>query len=793
MGLNNIKAKFQYILNIRGVETDVLAQAPINWLNTTITYKRNSVYNGLFKALSLPLGFVSKGAYLLRKEFYKNGVLSRVKVAINELVTSTLEYANVYKGRLDFSKSTDEIGSYTVNSISDDFSVQLAANDSVSYTIPIDVDEAINLELQPLLLKENAILIPNGSIAGSGAFYETMGIIVANNQQSALNPSVQGGSPTNVTGTNFYSTGRWMFKANSNTNVLISGNIYAINPADSNNPIGNDRMFIYKVFTDTTLPIPYSIAYGTNFTYSIPMQKGEELYLLMVDQNNWAITGGQLTLSYETETQATMCKAVPAMYVYRELLRAMNTNDDSGPNQPVPCKSLLLTGDLKDLYITCSDSIRTANGSFSHAGDTLFQGTYEVISGSITYNGTVYTLGTVFSYQSTSTTFSGSGVVQKLTSFLIGNIYNPGDSLQAGGRYLVGGNTGTHITYNAIDYIPGTIFNYILGQETFTGSDDSSFVEQLTVSPQIITTFKDFFQTIYGVQGGNCAFGIDSNDGACFIENLDRVYISTIGNLNAGIVDKTVKIEPATDIMCNSILTGYRDQQYSSLNAFAEVNSNQTYTSTLLQPQKQLNLQCIYRADPVGIEEIRATQSDTAASRSDNDVYMIWINENPVSSTPFLYYKPLDMSVLMTYSGVDGSYYNWKLTPKQNLLRGGNYLNSIFYKMSGYQLKLSAAPKNTQLVTVETSGRRVAEADPVNFADLPTPLFLPFYCTFKPGLPLNAMEMINSIPYGYIKFQFYGKPYKMFAQSISVDIGHNTQQEFKGLMLPNSDLTQLIR
>lgn len=792
---------FQYILNIRGVDTEILENAPDGWLDTNITYKRSATYIGLFRALSLPVKFVLKGARLLRTEFYKTGILSNVKVAINQLNPASWNYNNIYNGQVDFSKTVDELTSFTANSISDDFSVQLNANDGVDYSIPIDVDRAINLELTPLNLKEKATLLINQSSSGtlnSNCFRD---ISIGDNQQNSVNNSVQA-VPFVADATPDFSTSPfWFFRSLGGGNVIVTGNLSASILGNGHyqfNFYKQDGSIVKTVY-ERSGGGPFDIfTVNVTWNFTITLNKTDRLFFYIKNLTNSStdigthIQNGQINLSYTTITPASMCKAVPAMYVFEQLLQQMNTNSDSGPNQPVPCKSNLLTGLLQDVYLTCSDSIRAATGSLFYAGDTLYQGIYKVVSGSITYNGGTYTIDQQFSYSQDSLTFGGSGVAQKISSFLFGLVYNPGDTLQAGATYLVGGNTGTFVTYNSIAYSPGQTFLYVLGQDTFTGSDDSSFVEQISVEPQLITNFKDFFQFVYGIQGGNAAFGIDSSDGKCFFENLDFVYRGTIGNLNAGIVDKAIKIEPAVDLLGNSIRVGYKDQQYNALNAFSEVNSEQLYKTSIVTPQKELNLVCPYRADPEGIEEIRVTQTDTAASRSDNDIFIIWKKSTPENTVPFTFYHPLGMDALASFSGVDVTYYNWKLSPKQNLLRGGNYLASIYYGMKGYKITLSAAPKNTALITVDTDGTRVAENDPIYISSLPLPLFIPIYVTIKPGLPINALGMMNSIPYGFTRFTYNGTTYKGFAESISINIGQDNMQELKFLLTPDNDLTTFI-
>src|ERR1700688_658516 len=115
--------RFQFILNIRGVITEVLANAPEGWLNTAIKYTRSKTYQGLFRGETLSEKYVTKAAYLLRNEFYKYGVLGFVKLTINLLNPATWGYNAIYNGRLDFSTAEDDLASITVKSISDDFTM----------------------------------------------------------------------------------------------------------------------------------------------------------------------------------------------------------------------------------------------------------------------------------------------------------------------------------------------------------------------------------------------------------------------------------------------------------------------------------------------------------------------------------------------------------------------------------------------------------------------------------------------------------------------------------------------
>lgn len=797
--------KFEFRLAPGGINEEIISQAPKNWLNTSIKWTRSKVYGGLFRGEMAPTPFVTRAAYLLRNAYYKLGINAYMPFVINLLNPATWLYNQLFKGYLDFSTGVDELTSFTVNAISDDFSVQLAANDSTTYAIPLDVPEAVNLELTPIALKEQADLIfSTTSDFRANSYFEMR---VVNNQQNSVNASVFTTGFLAQYPPLFDPTQHEVFYvARTNTKVKMTGSIQSsVNGGDYQFNIYKNGGVLVKTLKQVSLTITTQVNFSWDFV--VPLNQGEQLffYILRTDSTSTGPNGvnmqsGTLHMEYTTISPATMCKALPAYYVFQYLLQAMNTNYGLDPAQPVPFKSDLLSGPMANLVMTSSDSIKTALGSLYYEHDTIFPGSYKVISGTISYAGQTYTVGATFPYNALYLSFTGSGIVEKVVSGFIGAVYNPGDTLQAGGTYLVGGNPGSSVIYNAITYPVGSFFTYVLGFTTFTASDpDTNFVEQTGIAPQLLINFRDAFQSIYSVQGGNCAFGIEtiSDISTCFIENLDYVYRGTVGNLNAGIVDKSIKIQPATDMIGNTIVVGYKDQQYSQLNGFSEVNSQQNYGTALVVPKKEINLVSVFRADPYGIEEIRVSQNDTASSRSDNDTFMIYKKTNPENITPLpdigFYYHPLRTETLTSIVGVENTYYNWFLSPKQNLLRGGNYLASIYFGMKGYKITLTGAPKNTGMVTIDNTGRRVAEAEPVLISTLPKPLFAPIYCSFKPGLPTNALQMLDTTPYGFIRFTYNNYQFKMFADTISVDIGENSEQEIKGILTPDNDLTQLIR
>jgi len=731
--INDIQPKkFKYTLDIRGVLTEVLFNSPQEWLETKIEYKRAKDYGGIIRSIMLPLTFVFRGAGLLRAEFYKYGAFSRVGVVIGQLVAATWLYKNIYFGKVDFSTWDDDPDTgVTVTVTENNFSVNLKAYDDQQYAIPVEVPEAVDVELTPLTLVETADFLFTPNIDNrSDAFFE-MKIIT--NQQNAVIASV------NDVGFYADSTPIWatdghsFFTAQVDTNVRYKGHFEGLIIAQPVSGVQTYRILLYK--SDGTLvQVLYTgstdtaIGFSFDYDYTTSVLYGERLffYFERVGSTNsdygFRLTNSTLNLEYNTISAASMCKALRCDYIFQELVTKMNQG------VVYPAVSYLLSNALSPLVMTCSDAIRQTSA--------------------------------------------------------VGTIYQAGDTLQINGRYLVLGGA---ITYNGTLRNVGTYFNYALGVEEFT-TLANGFVKQVSQNTSISISFKDFYQSIYSIMGGQAALGCETS--RVVLEDLSYFYRAGIGAIKFGSDIQTPRITPAIDIMWNTIKVGYEDQQYDKFNGTKEVNSTQFYSTDLTTPKRELNLVSKVRADPYGIETVRITPVDTAASRSDNDNFFIWLKDEPESGQT--YYRPLRMEGLLSITGADESYYNWKITPKQNLLRGGAYLHSILDKMDGYKIKLTDSRKNISLVTVDLSGRRVGEGDDIEIGNLPDPLFLPYYMSFVPASPPNALDLIDSTPYADIWFDFYGVTWKGFIDELSIDAAENSPQTYKLLLSPDNNLLKLV-
>lgn len=717
--------KFRFTLLIRGVLKEVLKNAPEKWQETIVNFKRSDTYKGIVRSLTTPMNFVYDGAYYIRKEYYQYGILSNIKVIIDKLIPSTWAYKNVYQGVADFTQYQDADKTVQLTSGEDDISVNIKANEDVDYAINLDVPEATTVTLNPINLKEKADMIFNGNIdQRSDAFFQ---MTVVNNEQHATLPSVQDVGFFADNNPNFNTSQYFFFIARTNTIVRIQGHIegLVIPPAITNkryqiNVYGSNGYKNTLYDRSGSTPTNFSI----DFDFTVTVNIGDKLFFYFenvgdTDTNNgFRVAKGNVSLNYSTATPSTTCKALSAYQVFDKLIQLMNGADTGGVYTPYPTRSNLLTGSMKQLYITCSNSIRKIE------------------------NGTTY---------------------------------NAGDVLTTDSKYQV---VNSSVVYNGVAYAPGSTFTAVQGVQSFTTTDNGSVI-LISFAEKIIISFKEFFQSIYAVMGGNCSHGIENNK--AFLEDLSYVY-RTVQSIALGANRKNVKVSPAIDLLFNSIKVGYQDPQLDSLNGTQAVNSEQTWRMPDMPINKELNLISVINSEAYDIEQIRTVPADTAASRSDNKPYFLWLDTSLTT--------PLTGDV----TGVDAgsSYYNWYLSPKQNLLRGGSYLASIFFNMQGRRILFTSALKNSAM-SVNVDGKVIIENENIQISNLPNAIFQPNYIDLSTDLKAGALDNIDGIPYGYLSFYFNEAQIDGYINEISVDLGQNSTRDFKLIATPNTNLQAFIR
>lgn len=793
--------KFKYTLDIRGVEEETLFNAPEGWLQTNIKYARSKIYGGVIRSLTLPMKFVFKGAFLLRREWYTSALMAKVNLFIYQLDPNTWKYYQLYFGRLDFSKCTDENTGFTVNATEKNINVQVDAFSDVEYQIPLTVSSAnrtawkaktgvypdVDILLTPIKLQETAdIIFSTSPDFRMNAFFQ---LAVAGNTQLSVNNSVAntGFLADPIATHDFTNDNNYFFIARTDTNIrfntardpitgaLLTGTILTSINGPSGGGTGQYQFNIYNqtgTLLKTMAQSPGVIGtteFQFQFDFSLKVNAGDKLYFYIINildptlepgpGHGVNMQGGTMTMTYYTSTPASHAQGLRASYVFDSLVQQMN-----GPENPkVTTQSFLLNGLLSQLAITCSNAILTSQ---------------------------------------------------------LATIYQAGDNLQIGNTYQVYGDPSTpgvvhyfNTAGAAVDFAgpigstAGQTFKAILDKPTFRNDPTTTdcYVQQISNNPVLIYSFNSFFKSIYGLMCGQAGVGLDAGTGNYCLEDLRFFHRLGLKALDLGKeIDINWKREPNLDVACNSIKVGYNDEQYDALNGSKEVCSFQEWTVPMVTPAKQVDFTSPTGAAPYSIEQIRILPGfgnppagtsanfylNSAASKSDAKNWFVWLNALPDEGQT--YYTPELVTGADTIAGVDPTYYNWKLSPKQCLLRGSGYLSSIFDKMGGYQLVLTNAPKNSSLLTI-VGGVRIAESDPVQIADLGPQIFLPYKWSVPTGLAFNAQQLLQLNPFGEVAFtDERGNKWRTFMNAVSVDDGVNSPQTFELSPVPGSDLSKLI-
>jgi hypothetical protein len=725
-----VPKKFRYTL-FYGDQANEIQNAPDGWSKTTVKYNRSETYGGVLRMLTLPYTFVREAATLLRRSYYQQGT-PLTRFWVDKLNPKTWDYKRIFTGKIDFSTKKDTKNGFEASVIEDNFNAKLDAYEDVKFAIPLEGADVFDLTLTPLILREKAdfIYYPSQDYR-SDAFFV---LNVVNNTQLATQASVQNSGFEQISNPDFSQVIQWFYIARASGNVTIKGHIEGL--VRSNN--AQDFSIEFYKSTGEMIKQVFFISMGnidvrpfsTDFDFSVNVTEGERLFCYFRnvtsstdDDNGFRISEGELHLTYNTQSPASTCKAILAKDLFKRIVAEM---DDDTVTQ-----SNMLAGEFGRLAYTCSNAILTTQ---------------------------------------------------------IGNIYEAGQDLQIGGTYVVIAAPVTYVNASKVTtvYNVGETFKAIPGYDTFS-SPDGGFVRLVITQQQILISFKDFFQDMFGLKCGQVAVGMDG--GKLCLEDLIYFYRAGLETVNLGKSISDFEAAPNLRRQYTAIRVGYEDKQYNALNGVQEVMSTQNYITPYQDKKNELNAICVSRADPFGVEEIRAitpnVDGNTAASRSDNDTWMFMLHptENRVYTVA---------EGCMSYAGVDGSYYNWQITPKQNLLRGGRFLTSCLDRLNGL-VSFKSGEKNVAAVTVDLSGRRVAESENVAIANLGARIFRPELFTFNCAQDKASGEKLMTRPYGEVRFNFEGIALKGFINDVAVDEAQNSSQKFTVECCGDVDLMKLIR
>lgn len=297
----------------------------------------------------------------------------------------------------------------------------------------------------------------------------------------------------------------------------------------------------------------------------------------------------------------------------------------------------------------------------------------------------------------------------------------------------------------------------------------------------IKTSLRDFFTSYnsdFGIGMGMLGNALRLEDKAFWVQYTDVIDLGEVSKM---------KVSPATDLIINNLKIGSPNQDYDDVNGKQEFNTTHEYSAPITRVAKELNLVSVYRKDCYGIEFTRLNLDgkDTTDNDSDNDVFMIHIEDNPRGDGFYHLDRALNAGAtgLITPSTV----FNLYLTPTRGVFRNGNYIRSLFYKLDAKYLMFQTTDKNDAVVA-----GGLPENENIQIVAIGDPLFSCNYLEFETKVPVNIFELLNANPLKafsgtWAGFSFVGIPDKVSAQP-----GDNASQTFKLLASPTTDLLPLI-
>lgn len=298
---------------------------------------------------------------------------------------------------------------------------------------------------------------------------------------------------------------------------------------------------------------------------------------------------------------------------------------------------------------------------------------------------------------------------------------------------------------------------------------------------KIKTSLRDFFTSYnsdFGIAMGMIGNTLRIEEKGYWVQYADFIDLGEVSKM---------KVSPATDLLINNIKNGSPNQTYDDVNGKQEFNTTQERSAPITRIAKDLNLVSVYRKDCYGIEFTRLNLDGktTTDNESDNDVFMIHIEDNPWPDGNFRLDRNLNAGTtgLLTPSTV----FNLYLTPARAIRRNGNYIRSLFYKLESKYLKFQTTDKNSAVV----SGGITENAD-IEIASLDTPLFSCNYLEFETKVPIDLFEILSASPLKAFAGTWAGFSFVGITNKISMQPGDNAAQTFQLLASPTTDLTQLI-
>jgi hypothetical protein len=136
-----------------------LPQTADGWQEKSIRFTRNTKWWGSMRSFTTPLKFVKDGAMIIRDRLIKKGTNEKLFLVIlwlDKTFGGGWVHRSLYKGEIDLTNTVSEDSFVTTNIMEGGLQKFIKANENTPYEIPLDVPEAILVEVEGLPLNFTA-------------------------------------------------------------------------------------------------------------------------------------------------------------------------------------------------------------------------------------------------------------------------------------------------------------------------------------------------------------------------------------------------------------------------------------------------------------------------------------------------------------------------------------------------------------------------------------------------------------------------------------------------------------
>lgn len=661
--------KFKFFLTYESEKYEA-GFAPEGWDKGIIgQYKRDLIYLGLIRGLSLPLDFVLDGKDILRKAFHKYGIEAGVILEVQERQNDPIwTFKTIFEGDIDFSQYNYDGIRLSVTQMESGITKDFKAKESIRYEFPLVGDDVVNIVLPGVQFTEKTIFSPKfvdtSDLNVNKRF--TIGIDLISQGFNSGFVEALNTDQRNVADSDDFSGDAFIVgRRAGGIDVKFTGNLKGEIQSDLAFPFPNNQLRLQStngtvvytfvnITTGSSVPVPFDVDF--DFTYNLA--EGEGLFLYSrpnpTPSGTYAVTTeGTINASISSVSDPSNCKGLKALDIWKRIVRRVSPTSGAA--------SSLINSDWANLIFTSGSAIRE---------------------------------------------------------------------------------------------LPDA---------------------------KIKMSFQDIFQTFRGIDDGG--FGVVDNQARIEKANyfMRNAEIMNIGNV------REMEFSIAEELCFNDLKIGYNDGNTDEQDGREEYNSGQNWELPLTRINKEQSWVSPTRADQYGIEKLRVqfniTKQSSADTDSDNDNFMIDCyldGEN---------YKPI---LGATYTEVTGltyplTAYNLRLTPKKNLLRHSGYLASILDRQKGKFIEFGSADKNADLST--TDGITVVkENQSISISSLTGKYFQPYYVEVLAKLPKQAIDLMTSTPFGYVRFNHDDIEMKGYVMEASVELNENSERSLKLLLTADSNL-----